>query len=480
MKKIFHSLLVLLCTAALLCGAVLPAFAEGAPANGSININKAANGETYDIYRIFDLESYTTGENGKYSYTLSEKWANVGFGTADAFTTYFKLENGYVYPKNESSYNDSATAAEFAVKALAFAKEKKIDNDGSQEATNGSVAFTGLTLGYYLVDTSLGTLCSLTTTNPTVRIDEKNSVPDIEKNIVENNQLVSSNNATIGSTINYQVTIHAKKGATGYVLTDTLSAGLTFNNDVKVKIGETSYTSPADYTVATGTSNDFTVTFNQSMLDKLTGNTDILVTYSATLNKDAVIHDGVNKNTVKLHYGNNSETTEKTTSTSTYKFDLVKTDASNTLLAGAKFKLYDSQEGGKEIPLVKFTDNCTYRPAVAGEDGVAIETLGNAPITIQGLANGTYWLEEIQQPAGYNKLTERKSVKLENGNNIATMEGTTYNPANNGGLHIVNQSGTVLPGTGGMGTTLFYIVGGGLMVAAFVLLIAKKRMENKD
>ena len=108
MKKIFHSLLVLLCTAALLCGAVLPAFAEGAPANGSININKAANGETYDIYRIFDLESYTTGENGKYSYTLSEKWANVGFGTADAFTTYFKLENGYVYPQN--TYTE-ATAA---------------------------------------------------------------------------------------------------------------------------------------------------------------------------------------------------------------------------------------------------------------------------------------------------------------------------------------------------------------------------------
>lgn len=358
-------------------------------------------------------------------------------------------------------------------------RRRKIDNDGSQEATNGSVAFTGLTLGYYLVDTSLGTLCSLTTTNPTVRIDEKNSVPDIEKNIVENNQLVSSNNATIGSTINYQVTIHAKKGATGYVLTDTLSAGLTFNNDVKVKIGETSYTSPADYTVATGTSNDFTVTFNQSMLDKLTGNTDILVTYSATLNENAVIHDGVNKNTVKLHYGNNSETTEKTTSTSTYKFDLVKTDASNTLLAGAKFKLYDSQEGGKEIKLTEVNDH-TYRPAVGDEKGDDIVTIGNAPITIQGLANGTYWLEEIQQPAGYNKLTKRKSVKLENGNNIATMEGTTYNPANNGGLHIVNQSGTVLPGTGGMGTTLFYIVGGGLMVAAFVLLIAKKRMENKD
>ena len=469
MKKLFHSLLVLLCTAALLCAATLPAFAEGAPATGSITINKAANGETYDIYRIFDLESYT--DDGKYSYTLSQKWA--AFKDDAAFTTYFNLENGYVHPKK--GYTD-ATAADFAVKALAFAKEHHIGNDGSAIAANETAAFTGLTLGYYLVDTSLGTLCSLDTTHPSATIDEKNSVPDIDKKIIENNQPVGSNNATIGSKINYQVTIRAKKGATGYVLTDTLSKGLTFNNDVVVKIGETAYTAGVDYTVATGTSNDFTVTFSQSMLDKLTVDTDILVTYSATLNEKAVIHSDVNTNKAQLKYGNNSKTLEKTTSTSTYKFDLVKTDASNTLLAGAKFKLFDAQENGNEIKLTK-VDAHTYRPAVAGETGVEIETLGNAPITIQGLANGTYWLEETQQPTGYNKLTERKSVKLENGNNTATMSDKTYV---SGGLHIVNQSGTVLPGTGGMGTTLFYVVGGGLMVAAFVLLVAKKRMENKD
>lgn len=473
MKKIFHSLLVLLCTAALLCAATLPAFAEGAPTNGSITINNTANGETYDIYRIFDLESYTA--DGKYSYTLSEKWA--AFKDNDTFKQYFELKGDYVYPKE--GYNETA-AADFAVKALAFATEHHITNDGSKKATDGPVSFDHLRLGYYLVDTSLGTVCSLDTTNPNATIIEKNSAPTIDKNIVENNQLVTKNNATIGSKINYQVTIHAKKGATGYVLTDTLSAGLTFNDDVVVKSGNTIYTAVTDYTVATGTNNDFTVTFNQSMLDKLTVDTDIVVTYSATLNEKAVIHGDVNTNTAQLKYGNKSETTEKTTSTSTYKFDLVKTDANNTLLAGAKFKLYDAKEGGKEIPLVKLEGNHTYRPAVAGEIGVVIETLGNAPITIQGLANGTYWLEETQQPTGYNKLTERKSVKLENGNNTATMEGTTYNPANNGGLHIVNQSGTVLPGTGGMGTTLFYVVGGGLMVAAFVLLVAKKRMENKD
>ena len=471
MKKIFHSLLVLLCTAALLCAATLPAFAEGASTNGSITINKAANGETYDIYRIFDLESYT--DDGKYSYTLSEKWAT--FKDNAAFTQYFELKNGYVHPKE--GYNDTV-AADFAVKALAFATEHHITNDGSKKATDGPVSFTGLTLGYYLVDTSLGTLCSLDTTHPSATIDEKNSVPDIDKKIIENNQPVDSNNATIGSTINYQVTIHAKKGATGYVLTDTLSAGLTFNKDVVVKSGNTIYTAVTDYTVATGTSNDFTVTFSQSMLDKLTVDTDIVVTYSATLNEKAVIHGDVNTNTAQLKYGNNSKTLEKTTSTSTYKFDLVKTDANSTLLAGAKFKLYDSEKGGKEIPLVKLeNDNHTYRPAVAGETGVEIETLGDKVITIQGLANGTYWLEETQQPAGYNKLTERKSVKLENGNNTAAMNDKIYQ---SGGVQIVNQSGTVLPGTGGMGTTLFYIVGGGLMVAAFVLLIAKKRMENKD
>lgn len=474
MKKIFHSLLVLLCTAALLCAATLPAFAEGASANGSITINGAADGETYDIYRIFDLESYTPGENGKYSYTLSEKW--TAFKDDTAFTQYFELTGGYVHPKK--GYTETA-AADFAVKALAFAKENHIVNDGSEKATGSSVSFSNLTLGYYLVDTSLGTLCSLDTTHPSATINEKNSAPTIDKNIVENNRLVTENNATIGSKINYQVTIHARKGATGYVLTDTLSAGLTLDKDsIVVKKGNgTTITVGVDtYSVTEATDHKLVITFHQALLDTMTDDTDIVVTYSATLNKDAVIHNDVNKNTVKLNYGKKGETIEKTTETHTYKFDLVKTDASNTLLAEAKFKLYDSEKGGKEIKLTK-VDEHTYRPAVGEEKGDEIVTKGDALITIQGLANGTYWLEETQQPTGYNKLTERKSVKLENGNNTAAMNDKIYQ---SGGLHIVNQSGTVLPGTGGMGTTLFYVVGGGLMVAAFVLLVAKKRMENKD
>ena len=477
MKKLFHSLLVLLCTAALLCGATLPAFAEGASTTGSITINNAVNGETYDIYRIFDLESYTTGENGKYSYTLSKKWADAGFGTDEAFTTYFKLENGYVYPKSDNSYSNSDTAAEFAVKALAFATKNSIGNDGSKTATGGSVSFNNLTLGYYLVDTSLGTLCSLDTTNPNATIIEKNTAPTIDKKILSNNTEVTENNATIGSKIKYRVTIRAKKGATGYVLTDTLSAGLTLDKDsIVVKKGNDTLTAGVDTYTAETAEHSLTITFHQALLDTMTNDTIIVVTYSATLNEKAVIHGDVNTNTAKLKYGKNSETTEQSTKTHTYKFDLVKTNASNTLLAGAKFKLFDAQENGHENKLTKVDDH-TSRPAVGEEKGDVIVTMGDALITIQGLANGTYWLEETQQPTGYNKLTERKSVTLENGNNTATMNDKTYA---SGGVHIVNQSGTVLPGTGGMGTTLFYVVGGGLMVAAFVLLVAKKRMENKD
>ena len=100
-------------------------------------------------------------------------------------------------------------------------------------------------------------------------------------------------------------------------------------------------------------------------------------------------------------------------------------------------------------------------------------------ITIKGLKKGTYWLQETEAPQGYNGLTARVEVDLTGGNNVAKMDNTTYVPVNNAGIHIVNNTGATLPSTGGMGTPLFYVIGGGLMVAAVVLLVTKKRMENK-
>ena len=485
MKKTIKKLMAALLAVALLCAMAVPAFAASASNSGKITINKATDGETYTIYRIFDLESYVkgTGETdpGRYSYTVSQNWIDAGFTSDEAFTNYFTLvSNKYVKAK------DSMDAAAFAKAALAFAEEKRIANDGTSTATGGKVEFTSLPTGYYLINTTVGTLCALDTTNETIVIDDKNVQPTIEKTAkVGTGDYAKSNDASIGDKVDYKVVIQAKKGATGYVLTDTMTKGLTFNNDIAITDSNNkTLTSGTDYTMTSAVDSitgvtTITVTFKQDYLNTLTNDsTDITVTYSATLNKDAVVYTDANKNTAKLKYGHDAKTTPSETDTYTYMFDLVKTDSTNKLLADAKFKLYDSFEGGNVINLVADGDN-TYRVAVNGETGVEIVTNATSKITIKGLKKGTYWLEETKAPQGYNGLTARVEVDLTGGNNVAKMDNTTYVPENNAGIHIVNNTGATLPSTGGMGTTLFYVIGGGLMVAAVVLLVTKKRMENK-
>lgn len=483
MKKTFKKLMAALLAVALLCAMAVPAFADEdtsgtSGGSGSITITNAAKDETYTIYRIFDLESHS-GDN--YSYKLSLKWAGLANDTT--FKSYFNITTGgYVVPKD--AYTEDA-AKTFAAAALAFAKDAThpIANDGSATATDTSVSFSGLQLGYYLVDTTQGTLCSLNTTADHVDITDKTVGPSIDKKIVDanGNNGVENNTASIGDVIHYQVTISAKKGATGYVLTDTMTEGLTFNNDVKITVGSNELTPTRDYTVAAPVDGaTFKVTFAESYLNGLTADTNIVVTYSATLNEKAAISGNSsgnqNTNTAQLKYGNSSTVQDQTTTTS-FKFDLVKTDSSNTLLDGAKFKLYDAVSGGNEIKLVKI-DDTTYRVAKTNENGVEIETVKTGYITINGLGNGDYWLEETQQPQGYNKLSAREKLTVKDGNLSTTMTGTTWKEGD-GGVHIINNSGAVLPSTGGMGTTLFYVIGGGLMVAAVVLLVTKKRMENK-
>ena len=479
MKKAIKKLMAALLAVAMLCAMAVPAFAASASNDGKIIINNAVNGQTYDAYRIFDLESFVADK--AYSYTLSSKWADAGFATSTAFTTYFELDNGYV--KARDTLSDS-TAATFAKAALAFAQENDIAADATKTASSTTVTLDKLALGYYLVDTSVGSLCMLDTTAKEATIIEKNDVPDIEKTIISGTTPTSTSGAKIGDAVKYQVVIHAKEGAVNYVLTDTMTAGLTFNNDVVIKdaTGKTLAIND-DYTVTTDASNNsFKVVFTKSYLDGLTAkNTDITVTYSATVNSNALVKDegdGVNKNTAKLEYGNHAETEPKFTETYVYKFDLVKTNQTNELLADAHFSLYEDEACTKLIKLVK-VDDTTYRVADTKDTTTTtdIVTVKTGIITIKGLDAKTYYLKETKAPEGYNKLDAAQPVNLSAGNNIANMTDDTIYV--DGGVHIINKAGTILPGTGGIGTTIFYVVGGGLMVAAAVLLITKKRMENK-
>ena len=214
----------------------------------------------------------------------------------------------------------------------------------------------------------------------------------------------------------------------------------------------------------------------ETYVSTLTKGTTILVTYNATLNKDAVIDGDGNTNKVTLSYGNHQNTVPSEVTTKSYQFDLVKVDGTtNKLLDGAEFELAD---GETKLSFVKDA-NGNYRVAAAGEDGATTTiTVKNGKVNIYGLAGKTYTLTETKAPDGYNKLVTSETVNLADGSKThATIVGSVYK---DGGVVVENHAGTVLPSTGGMGTTLFYVIGGGLMVAAVVLLVTKKRMEHKN
>ena len=470
MKKTFKKLFAALLAAALVLAMAVPAFAvTNADTNGSITIDNAVSGETYTIYRMFTLDSYDAASK-TYSYTVESAWEN--FFKTGVGKDYITLTNGH------PTWTEGADAAAFAKAALAWAKTNNIGHTDQTSATSTNVTFSNLKLGYYLVDSSLGALCGLNTTNPDATIKEKNEKPEIKKEVQTSaGDWSSENNAKIGDTVEYKVEIKVADGAQKYTVTDTMSKGLTFNNSsLKVTANDAVTT---DYTL-TSTTNGFTLVLPETYVSTLTKGTTIIVTYNATLNKDAVIDGDGNANEVKLSYGNHQNTVPSKVTTKSYQFDLVKVDGTtNKLLDGAEFKLYTAKDGGEPIKFVAVEGG--YRVANGDETG-AVDTIKvNGKVHISGLDKVNYWLDEIHAPAGYNKLTERQEVKLSEGSKNTTMEASaTAWAEGNGGVVVKNNAGTVLPSTGGMGTTLFYVVGGGLMVAAVVLLVTKKRMEHKN
>ena len=230
MKKMLKSLLVL----ALLLVQVVPMLTVNAEqvnsgsikedTKGKITIDNAIKGQTYDIYRILELESYSTGK--AYAYKVASKWSEF-VKTEDAKKYLSVNEQGYVSWVGDRT---DARAAAFARLALDYADLHNIKNDGSQEATSTTVVFNGqdskgLELGYYLVDSSTGALCSLDTTDNEVTIKEKNTVPSVNKTVEENGKYGDKNTADIGDTVNFKTEITVGAGAQNYVLYDKMSDG---------------------------------------------------------------------------------------------------------------------------------------------------------------------------------------------------------------------------------------------------------------
>ena len=465
----------------------LPAFAVSGTNNngGSITINDAVEGHTYKAYQIFVLESYNTAAdgNGAYAYKANSVWEPW----LKQQTQYVNIDaQGYV------TWVNGADAAAFAKAALAHAEDARISPTATQTASApvtgaqySTVTFRDLNLGYYLVDTTLGTLCSLDTTAPSVEMFEKNEPPHINKQVKEDStgNWGDDNTAEIGDTVEFQTTISAKKGAESYVLHDAMSAGLTLDPDsiTVANLTKGNDANSGDYHVVTTGLNDgctFEVHFHQSYLDTITADTSIVVTYKDVVNENAVVHPSGNPNGTKLEYGdeNNTKVTPPDeTKTYTFKVDVVKTDDKNKVLDGVQFKLYDAKTGGNEIALVKVS-NGVYRLAKDGENGVEYITTVNGQLEIKGFdANTNYYLEETKAPDGYHKLAERVEIAVKEANLEASVSNDTWQ---SGGVHVVNTPGKELPSTGGMGTALFYIGGGVLVVGAAALFVLKKRKDT--
>ena len=426
---------------------------------GTITVTNAVANQEYKAYRILDLE---LNANGAYLYVANEKWTDF---VEENFTI---DSDGYVTVGTE---NDGA---ELAAAAIAYAEEKNIVAEATKTCAENatSVVFDSMQVGYYLIDSSLGALCVLDTyLNNSVEITDKNdtSTPTLSKKMV-GEEGEESTSIQIGETVSFQIDVEAKQGATNYVVHDEMTNGLQLNaNTINVKVGSTPLTVGTDYTVITNTEDDctFEIKFEQSYLDTIgKDGVTIVITYDATVLETA----GAEGNSAWLTYGDKGTPTipdEPKIYTSKIVINKHETGNTTKTLANAKFVL--KNDAGEFYKYDETTDTVSWVAAQA--DATEVITDANGAATFLGLKDGTYYLVETDAPDGYNL--------------VATPTAVTVNAkTETNGVHVVsyptdvaNSTGTELPSTGGMGTTLFYVVGGLMMAAAVVLLVSKKKVN---
>ena len=462
---------------------------------GAITVSNVKEGHTYNLYKILNLESYSyeTGKanEGNYSYTLVDNdWGAFVRNNAGKDKFFTIIDNKYV------TFNQGASAEALAKAAIEFAKGKNLEiKKTPTKDSNGNLVFSDLDLGYYLVDSSVGALCGLNTTNPTVTIEEKNGTPTVGKQVKEDSTEIfdSSNTADIGQKVEFKTTITAQAGAQNYVLHDKMDAGLTFNNDIQITLNSKTVNNDSynillksNSTPETKPLDDctFEIDFSETFCNSLKADDQIIVSYSATLNENAVIKGSGNTNETWLKYGNGTDTAHSTTTIKTYEipvFKYAKKDNGEKGLAGAKFTLYSDKDCKKPISLVEEADKNVYHRATTDESDnstitkiTEITTDNTGIFRITGFDADTYYLTETEAPKGYNKLVAPIEVVIDGEGNVKLNKTEVVAT-----VKVENKTGTLLPSTGGMGTTIIYMAGAILVIASGIVLVSKKKSKAK-
>ena len=456
---------------------------------GSITVENPIEGQNYTAYKIFDVV-YDDADPRHYSYTIKDN--------SEWFSTVQSYANGLTLTQVEGTNTFVVTTTgDFSPAAFADALKKALDNNptafaGKELTKSGTPAKATVTvdeLGYYFVTSTNGALCNLTTTNPEVTIYDKNNVP------FEKTKTVDNNDFKVGDTVTFNITGKVPD-YTGfktytYLITDTMSKGLTFNaTSVQVKVGDDVLTAGnTTYTLATGGAAD-NYTFKVTIYVKnYAVGLPIEVTYTATLNENAVAKISTNK--AELTYSNDPTNDSQTgkipskevevysSKIAIEKVEKLAEGATETpkKLEGAKFVLYkEDTTGGTTTTKYykKWADTDTAKAVTWVDkitDATEVTTDKDGKASFDGLANGTYHLVETKAPAGYNQLTAPVTITVNGGTTETALTVTE---------RVENQAGTLLPSTGGMGTTIFYVLGFVLVVGAGVLLVTKKRMSQGE
>lgn len=503
MKKAMKKLMAALLAVAMVCAMAIPAFADGSSSTSTAAVTRYTitapkNGHTYEIYQIFTGD-YDASQP---SMLANIKWGKNGTGTAGDAVEQTVLD-ALSKVASYTSDNDKLTVIEKYID-LSTAPLVTITNGGTANDVVG---------GYYLIKDQDGTVPSSETYTPyivsvvcDITIKPKsNEVPKFTKKLKDTNDTTGaisgwqdSADYDIGDDIPFRLQGTVSKDIDSYktyyyAFHDVEEAGLTFDPDsVEVFVGDevTGTKITTGYTVDTSPADGCTFEIVFDDLKKVSGvtaNSIITVTYKSQLNGNAVLGAQGNVNKAKLEYSNNPRGNGTGTTpwdnviVFTYKVVVNKVDQNRQPLEGAEFTLTKKLKDGTEnvIPM-------------------KIDTSNKALFTLSGLDDGVYTLTETVTPAHYNTISPitftvnadhtitweadpRNTVLTSLSGNTASGEITFTHNETDGSLttDVVNNIGTTLPGTGGIGTTIFYVVGGGLMVAAAILLITKKRMENR-
>lgn len=511
MKKVFAAAAAIATVFGLAATTVATANAAGGNATLTVSTTDAKfAGKTVNAYKMFSAT--VSGDGQAVSYTLTDEWKpffknSTASGLTDVTDANINDKaNDYV-----SKLTGNALVA-FATKASNWAQTKANNitvgatATVSADASNSkyTATFTGLDYGYYVVavpgatlanaSSQYATLVSVHSTSVTAEI--KGNLPTVDKKVQVNGTGKDATDAKIGDTLTFTLTstIPDMSAYSTYTFNfkDTLSKGLTFGQvtSVKVEGANSPLTVNTDYTVTTPTASDNTLAV--AMKDfkakqQANAGKKITVTYTATLNENAVVGGHGNTNSATIQYSNNpstdgtGESEPSKVRVFTYGFTVDKYTGDNytaeaVRLPGAKFTL--APKDGDPMSFVQVnagsaTANAVYRVATAGETGTTtITTPENGKVDFQGLKNGEYTLTETKAPAGYNKLASAIGVRVDGQNDgtdttNATVtitydnnNGSDYDQtASNGVIPVHNKSGVTLPGTGGMGTIAFTVIG---------------------